>query len=110
MYLQSFVVRNFRRLKHVKVDLDRSTTVFVGANNSGKTSAMHIFQCFTKNARFSIYDFTAECWDAFRTYDHLARMHRGSRRWVSRRARMPLRGGESILSRDQFIRSRKGIS
>ncbi|WP_416211520.1 AAA family ATPase, partial [Frankia sp. Cas3] len=39
MHLRSFAVRNFRRLKNVSVDLDEKTTIFVGANNSGKTSA-----------------------------------------------------------------------
>ena len=46
MYLQSFVVRNFRRLRNAKIDLATDATVFVGANNSGKTSAMHIFEYF----------------------------------------------------------------
>lgn len=69
VYLHSFVVRNFRRLKRVRVDLDETTTVFVGANNSGKTSAMHVFQCFTKSTHFSMYDFAAECWQAFRAYN-----------------------------------------
>ena len=39
MHVKTFRVRNFRRLRQVAVDLDYDTTVFVGANNSGKTSA-----------------------------------------------------------------------
>lgn len=65
--IKSFRVQNFRRLKNVKVDLDEATTIFVGANNSGKTSATHVFQCFLdpKKTKFQIYDFTADCWPVF---------------------------------------------
>lgn len=66
MYVKSFRIENFRRLKNVRVDLDVDTTIFVGANNSGKTSATHVFQRFLDpKSRFQIYDFTADCWDAF---------------------------------------------
>ncbi|MFF4485120.1 ATP-dependent endonuclease [Streptomyces sp. NPDC001544] len=66
MHIKSFRVQNFRRLKNVRVDLDEKTTIFVGANNSGKTSATHVFQRFLDpKVRFQIYDFTADCWDAF---------------------------------------------
>jgi len=33
-------IKNFRRLQSVRIDLDSDTTVLVGPNNSGKTSAM----------------------------------------------------------------------
>jgi predicted ATP-dependent endonuclease of OLD family len=70
MHIKSFRVQNFRRLKNVRVDLDTQTTIFVGANNSGKTSATHVFQRFLDpNVRFQIYDFTADCWDVFNTFD-----------------------------------------
>lgn len=70
MHLKSFVVRNFRRLKEVRVDLSEETTIFVGANNSGKTSATHIFQLFLgENSRFSIYDFSAGCWGTFNKFN-----------------------------------------
>lgn len=70
MHLSSFRVQNFRRLKNVRVDLDEETTIFVGANNSGKTSATHVFQRFLEpKACFQIYDFTADCWDAFNDFD-----------------------------------------
>ena len=70
MHLKSFVVRNFRRLKEVRVDLSEETTIFVGANNSGKTSATHIFQLFLgESSRFSIYDFSADCWDTFNKFN-----------------------------------------
>ncbi|MFI5734968.1 ATP-dependent nuclease [Kribbella sp. NPDC051587] len=70
MRLQSFVVGNFRRLQRVKIDLDPKATIFVGANNSGKTSAMHVFQYFlAATPSFTIHDFSAECWAEFDGYD-----------------------------------------
>lgn len=67
MRLLSFHVRNFRRLKDVHVDLDPATSIFVGSNNSGKTSATHIFESFlgSSHERFSVHDFSAECWGLF---------------------------------------------
>ncbi|GAA1530824.1 ATP-dependent endonuclease [Kribbella lupini] len=70
MHLQSFVVRNFRRLREITIDLATDATVFVGANNSGKTSAMHIFEYFlAKSAKFSVHDFGAESWQKFDVFD-----------------------------------------
>ncbi|MFH0175714.1 AAA family ATPase [Streptomyces cacaoi] len=68
--IKSFRVQNFRRLKNVRVDLDAKTTIFVGANNSGKTSATHVFQRFLDpKVRFQIYDFAADCWEIFSHFD-----------------------------------------
>jgi predicted ATP-dependent endonuclease of OLD family len=70
--IKSFRVQNFRRLKNVRVDLERDRTIFVGANNSGKTSATHLFQSFLgqqPRAPFQIYDFTADCWESFNSFD-----------------------------------------
>lgn len=72
MYIRSFRVSNFRRLKNSRVDLEPDRTIFVGANNSGKTSATHLFQLFLgqqQRAPFQIYDFTADCWDEFNAFD-----------------------------------------
>lgn len=67
MRLNCFRITNFRRLKDVRIDLDPKTSVFVGSNNSGKTSATHIFQTFLGAARerFSVHDFSADCWAVF---------------------------------------------
>ena len=46
MNLKAFHIRNLRRLKDVVIQLDSPTSIFVGANNSGKTSATHVFQLF----------------------------------------------------------------
>ncbi len=51
-------VRNFRRLEDVSIDFEESETVFVGPNNSGKTSATDIFRLFLKSGDFSIHDFS----------------------------------------------------
>lgn len=57
MRVKSFRVENFRRLKNVRVDLSGEITVFVGANNSGKTSATHVFQRFMDpKPRFQIHE------------------------------------------------------
>jgi predicted ATP-dependent endonuclease of OLD family len=71
VHVKAFRVENFRRLKNVRVDLEEQTTIFVGANNSGKTSATHVFQLFLEpsKAQFQIYDFTADCWDEFNGLD-----------------------------------------
>ncbi len=72
MHIKCFRVENFRRLKSARVDFEQDRTIFVGANNSGKTSATHLFQRFlSQNPRapFQIHDFTADCWEAFDSFD-----------------------------------------
>lgn len=71
LYIETFRVRNFRRLREVGIDLDPETTVFVGANNSGKTSAAQVFRLFLgeDKGRFQLYDFTTDCWDVFDAFD-----------------------------------------
>ncbi|RYE41546.1 MAG: ATP-dependent endonuclease [Hyphomicrobiales bacterium] len=72
MHIKCFRVENFRRLKNVRVDLETDQTIFVGANNSGKTSATHLFQMFLgqqPRAPFQIYDFSADCWESFDAFD-----------------------------------------
>lgn len=67
VHLHSFHINNFRRLEDVHIDLESQTSIFVGANNSGKTSATHIFQFFlgASKERFSVYDFSVSCWAIF---------------------------------------------
>lgn len=59
-------------MKQVHIDLDPETSIFVGANNSGKTSATHALQLFLADGasreRFSIHDFSSDCWLAFNDY------------------------------------------
>jgi len=58
MHLKSVRIRNFRRLNDVLIDLDRDISIFVGANNSGKTSVAQMLQLFVSGFRdrVSIHD------------------------------------------------------
>lgn len=58
MKIKNIHIKNFRRLEDVQIDLDDGETVFVGPNNSGKTSATAIFRYFLKGAEFRIHDFS----------------------------------------------------
>lgn len=58
MKLERIAIRNFRRLEDVNIGIEDQDTVFVGPNNSGKTSATAIFRCFLGHRSFSIHDFT----------------------------------------------------
>lgn len=71
VHIRTFRAENFRRLKNVRVDLEADQTIFVGANNSGKTSVAHLFKRFLQQQRvpFQIYDFTADCWETFNSFD-----------------------------------------
>jgi len=61
MRIADIKIRNFRKLKEISIDLRDDMTVFIGANNSGKTSAMVAMRYFLKSdgyKYFNIYDFT----------------------------------------------------
>jgi predicted ATP-dependent endonuclease of OLD family len=59
MRIAEIKIRNFRKLKEVTIQLQNNTTIFIGANNSGKTSAMVAIRYFLADHKnFSIYDFT----------------------------------------------------
>jgi putative ATP-dependent endonuclease of the OLD family len=58
MKIQSIAIRNFRRLECVNISIEDEETVFVGPNNSGKTSATAIFRCFLGGKDFKIHDFS----------------------------------------------------
>lgn len=64
MLIKFLEVANFRKLLSVRIELSESTTLFVGANNSGKTSAMSALRKFLsqKSKSFEIYDFTLCYW------------------------------------------------
>lgn len=62
MILRKLAVRNFRRLQDVEIDVASDISIFVGANNSGKTSVGHALQLFTGRGRFDIHDFSAGLW------------------------------------------------
>lgn len=60
----SFIdIQNFRKLKNCRIEFADKETVFVGANNSGKTSAMDALVVFLKKRKdISTTDFTLSNW------------------------------------------------
>jgi predicted ATP-dependent endonuclease of OLD family len=64
MYLHSYRIKNYRRLKDVRIELAADISIFVGSNNSGKTSATQALFAFATGSkdRFSLYDFSSACW------------------------------------------------
>ena len=56
MKLSKIHIYNYRKLKNCDIEFDDKQTVFVGANNSGKTSAMQAIITFLKdNNRFTAW-------------------------------------------------------
>ena len=64
MHIKFVEIANFRKLLSIRVDLATKTTLFVGANNSGKTSAMLALRRFLspKRCPFELHDFTLCHW------------------------------------------------
>lgn len=58
-------IQNFRKLKNCRIELAEKSTIFVGANNSGKTSAMDALIMFLKISKrkdISTTDITLSNW------------------------------------------------
>lgn len=68
MKLNSVAIRNFRRLENVQIDIEDQETLFVGPNNSGKTSATAIFRCFLGGREFRIHDFSVSRMSDFEAF------------------------------------------
>lgn len=63
MRIDHIHIRNFRKLKNCRIDFNIDQTIFVGANNSGKTSAMSAIIWFLKDQnRFTTREFTLTNW------------------------------------------------
>ncbi len=62
MRISTVEIQNFRKLKSCKIDFSEKETIFVGANNSGKTTAMDALMTFLKNKNFRTQDFTLSNW------------------------------------------------
>lgn len=65
MYLKRVYIHNFRKLNQCCIDFSSDETLFVGANNSGKTSAIHAINYFlTKDGstKFSAEDIPVNHW------------------------------------------------
>lgn len=55
-------IKNFRKLKCCKIEFSDKETIFVGANNSGKTTAMDAMITFLEKKDFKTQDFTISNW------------------------------------------------
>ncbi|MGO3833105.1 MAG: AAA family ATPase [Microbacteriaceae bacterium] len=64
MHIETVEIRNFRKLSSVRLDLSQKTTLLVGANNSGKTSALIALRSFLKDGirAFGKNDLTLSHW------------------------------------------------
>jgi len=63
MHIKYVEIQNYRKLKSCRIEFTDQTTIFVGANNSGKTSAMDALRKFLNQKNdFSINDFTLSNW------------------------------------------------
>lgn len=64
MNINNVHIRNFRKLKNSRIDFDKKQTLLVGANNSGKTSAISAIIWFLTgdNEKFSTREFTLTNW------------------------------------------------
>ena len=62
MKIKSIHIQNFRKLQSCEIDFSEKETIFVGANNSGKTTAMDALVTFLKTKNFKTQDFTLCHW------------------------------------------------
>lgn len=73
MKLSEIAIRNFRLLQDTSMRLDTTgiTTILVGPNNSGKTSAIEAMLAFLQRPikQLSINDFSLGCRDAFKKFE-----------------------------------------
>lgn len=60
-------IKNYRKLKNCKIEFSEKETIFVGANNSGKTTAMDALIAFLDKPIFKIQDFTITNWKDLNT-------------------------------------------
>jgi predicted ATP-dependent endonuclease of OLD family len=67
VHLHSYRINNYRRLRDVHIEFASDISIFVGANNSGKTSATQALYAFASGVKdkFSLYDFSSACWKEF---------------------------------------------
>ncbi len=56
MYLSQMQIKNYRLLKDVSIDFDKSLTLFVGKNNTGKTSIMNIMEFILSDKKMLPFD------------------------------------------------------
>lgn len=62
MRIKFVQIKNFRKLQSCRIDFSEKETIFVGANNSGKTTAMDALMVFLEKKNFKTQDFTLSNW------------------------------------------------
>ena len=62
MKIKFIQIQNFRKLHSCRIDFSEKETIFVGANNSGKTTAMDALRTFLERKEFKTQDFTLSNW------------------------------------------------
>lgn len=74
MHLHSYRIKNYRRLRDVHIELASDISIFVGSNNSGKTSATQALYAFASGSKdkFTLYDFSSACWKEMDDLGNLA--------------------------------------
>lgn len=80
MRISSIYIQNFRKLQQCRIDFSKSTTLFVGANNSGKTSAMDALGKFLAGRIFVFNDLTIS---------NRAEINAIGNGWVKKECKMP---------------------
>ena len=88
MRITSIYIQNFRKLQQCHIDFSKNTTLFVGANNSGKTSAMEALGKFLAGRSFDFNDFTISKRTAINTIgeewaDKICKMPEDMKKWDS---------------------------
>lgn len=64
-------IKNFRKLESIRIDFAEEKTIFVGANNSGKTSAIIALRRFLiEQKNFDVNDFTISNWRTIDSIGH----------------------------------------
>tara|TARA_R110002074_G_C12549784_1_gene666488 strand:- start:3386 stop:5473 length:2088 start_codon:yes stop_codon:yes gene_type:complete len=69
MKLSRAIIKNFRRFDEAILQFENKETIFVGPNNSGKTSATSAFRCFLGKRDFKIFDFPLSKLSQLDAYD-----------------------------------------
>lgn len=90
MRISSIYIQNFRKLRQCRIDFSKNTTLFVGANNSGKTSAMDAFGKFLAGRSFVFNDLTIS---------NRAAINMIGNEWVDKECRMP----EDLVKWDRLL-------
>lgn len=76
MFLSKIRIENFRILKDVEITLDRNLTLFVGKNNTGKTSIMDAMMLLLDMPRVGkLKDFLNSAAEKFEAVDHISHMN-----------------------------------